>query len=58
MKTIVASLLTLATAAAQPAVIDYRFDQVKRTVTLESQKKEVPATVGLKAQSGDTVKTG
>lgn len=71
MKTILASLLTLglATSAAaqsvaaqsvvaQPGVIDYRFDEVRRKVTLESQKREVAAAVGTKAQSGDTVQTG
>jgi hypothetical protein len=61
MKTTLLSLLTLATAmsaAAQSNVIDYRFDEVKRKVTLESQNHEVQAAVGLKAQSGDKVQTG
>ena len=61
MKTILFSLLTLSTAmpaAAQSNVIDYRFDEVRRKVTLESQKQQVQAAVGLKAQSGDTVQTG
>jgi hypothetical protein len=61
MKTLLVSSLTLLSAisaAAQPAVIDYRFDEVKRKVTLASQKQQKPAVVGLKAQSGDTVETG
>jgi hypothetical protein len=61
MKTLLVSSLTLfsaITAAAQPSVIDYRFDEVKRKVTLASQKQQKPAVVGLKAQSGDTVETG
>ena len=60
-KTILVSLLTLSSAisaAAQSNVIDYRFDEVRRKVVLETQKREVPAAVGLKAQSGDTVQTG
>ncbi|PYQ26381.1 MAG: hypothetical protein DMF56_24825 [Acidobacteria bacterium] len=61
MKTTLVTLLTCATAmsaAAQSNVIDYRFDEVKRKVTLESQNHEVQAAVGLKAQSGDKVQTG
>ena len=61
MKKLTLSLLMLGaamSAAAQTTVIDYRFDEVKRKVTLESQKQQVPATAGLKAQSGDTVQTG
>ena len=61
MKTTLLSLLTFATAmsaAAQSNVIDYRFDEVKRKVTLESRKQVVQAAVGLKAQSGDKVQTG
>src|ERR1044071_6018836 len=61
MKTILVTLITIATAmsaAAQSNVIDYRFDEVKRKVTLESQNHEVQAAVGLKAQSGDKVQTG
>lgn len=61
MKTILLSLLTLAsamTAVAQTPVIDYRFDEVRRKVTVESQKQQAPATVGSKARSGDFVQTG
>ena len=61
MKTLLASLLTAAcaaSAAAQSNVIDYRFDEVKRKVTLATQKQQVQATPGLKAQSGDKVQTG
>src|SRR5204863_473847 len=46
MKTTLVTLLTCATAmsaAAQSNVIDYRFDEVKRKVTLESQNHEVQA---------------
>jgi hypothetical protein len=61
MKTTLVTLITIATAmsaAAQSNVVDYRFDEVKRKVTLESQNHEVQAAVGLKAQSGDKVQTG
>jgi hypothetical protein len=61
MKTTLASLLLLsgaASAAAQSTVIDYRFDEVKRSVVLVKQKQEIKATPGLKAQSGDKVSTG
>lgn len=61
MKITLVTLLTFAaamTAAAQSNVVDYRFDEVKRKVTLGSQNHEVQAAVGLKAQSGDTVQTG
>lgn len=61
MKNLLASLLLLtcaASATAQSAVIDYRFDEVKRKVVLAKQKQEIKATPGLKAQSGDKVTTG
>jgi len=45
-------------AAESPAKIDYRFDEVKRTVTVVSNAKESAAAKGSRAQSGDTVRTG
>jgi hypothetical protein len=61
MKTLLASLLTLAavTSAAPPAVPDYRFEQVKRTVTLTSSGRTAsPAARGQRALGGDKVQTG
>jgi hypothetical protein len=62
MKTTVAALFTfsvaMSAAAATPAKIDYRFDEVRRTVTVVSNAKESAAAKGSKAQSGDTVHTG
>ena len=45
------------TAAAQES-IDYRFDEVKRKVTVTSAKQERRVDKGQHAQSGDTVTTG
>ena len=56
MKTILASLALLATTAAVPQQsIDYRFDDVKRTVKLNSA---VAVQRGQRAVSGDKVSTG
>jgi hypothetical protein len=62
MKTLLASLAMLTAAAATtittPAPVGYRFDDVKRTVTLKTAKRESPAAKGARAQSGDRVHTG
>lgn len=62
MKTVIASLLAFAAVSAfadtATTPIDYRFDQVKRTVMLTTPKSEVKATAGTKAESGDKVHTG
>jgi hypothetical protein len=61
MKTLFASLAMLTAAAATtttPALVGYRFDDVKRTVTLKTAKQESPAAKGSHAQSGDRVHTG
>jgi len=60
MKTLIASLvaLTAVSAFAETTAIDYRFDEVKRTVTLTTAKQELQAAAGTKATSGDKVHTG
>jgi hypothetical protein len=65
MKTLLASLAMLTAAAATtttpantPAALGYRFDDVRRTVTLKTAKQESPAAKGSHAQSGDRVHTG
>jgi hypothetical protein len=61
MKTFAASLplLFVFSAVAQaPAPIDYRFDEVKRKVTLTTPTQALTAAKGQKAQSGDKVSTG
>jgi hypothetical protein len=61
MKTLLASLAMLTAAAATtttPAPVGYRFDDVRRTVTLKTEKQESPAAKGSHAQSGDRVHTG
>ena len=60
-KTLIASALafTAVTAVTQPpSTIDYRFDQVKRTVTVNAGTQELNAAVGSHAQSGARVTTG
>jgi hypothetical protein len=61
MKTLAASLLTLtlmASAGAEAPTVDYRFDEVKRKVTLTTPKSESRVEKGHRAQSGDKVSTG
>ncbi|MEA2325357.1 MAG: hypothetical protein QOE68_316 [Thermoanaerobaculia bacterium] len=61
MKTVLASLAMLTAAAATTtpsAPVGYRFDDVRRTVTLKTAKQESPAAKGSHAQSGDRVHTG
>jgi hypothetical protein len=61
MKRIGVSLLLLAVSAVaqqeQPA-IDYRFDDVRRSVVVKHEGKEQSAAKGLQARRGDTVSTG
>jgi len=61
MKTLAASLMSLmliASAGAQAPTVDYRFDEVKRKVTLTTPKQELRVEKGNHAQSGDKVSTG
>ncbi len=60
MKILTASLIAFiaVTALTQPAPIDYRFDQVKRSVILTTAKQALNAAPGQHAQSGDRVETG
>ena len=66
MKTFLASLAMLTAAAAtttapqtnSQTAVGYRFDDVKRTVTLKTAKQESPVAKGSHAQSGDRVHTG
>ena len=60
MKTFAAVMLMLALAGSAPAPspIDYRFDQVKRTVKVGSARQMVQTSVGAKARSGELVETG
>ena len=60
MKTFVLALLTL-TATTELSVqspVDYRFDEVKRKVTVTSAHVEMPVAKGQHAQGGDKVQTG
>ncbi len=62
MKIVFASLLTvsvLSVSAPQPPTsLDYRFDEVRRSVTLTTPKLQMRAQTGLIARSGDRVETG
>jgi hypothetical protein len=59
MKIVIASLIALtAVSALAETPVDYRFDTVKRTVTVTTPKSEVKAEAGTKAVSGDKVHTG
>jgi hypothetical protein len=59
MKTILASLALLATTAAVPQQrVDYRFDDIRRTVTLKTASQQLAAQKGQRAASGDKVSTG
>src|SRR5438046_7120433 len=57
---IVAAILILAATNVPPQSqsIDYRFDQVKRTVTLNTNGQEINIAAGSHAQSGARVTTG
>jgi len=60
MKQLFAGLIALSVAASavpqQP--VEYRFDEVKRTVTLTTPKQTKQVNRGQRAQSGDVVQTG
>lgn len=59
MKTLFAAVLALsAFAAAAQTPIDYRFDDVRRTVKLTSGTQELKVARGHRAQGGDKVQTG
>jgi len=59
MKTLIASLVALtAVTAFADTPINYRFDEVKRTVMVTTPKSAVQAAAGTKAQSGNKVHTG
>jgi hypothetical protein len=61
MKTLITSLIALAAVSALAETttsVNYRFDEVKRTVMLTTAKQETQAAAGTKAQSGDKVRTG
>jgi FecR protein len=55
--TLLASLAA-ATVAAETPAIGYRFEDVRRSVTVTTATRELTATRGLRAQSGDKVHTG
>src|SRR5437016_10786958 len=54
------AMLTAAppTTKTTPSPVGYRFDDVKRTVTVKTSKQQSPAAKGSHAQSGDRVHTG
>jgi hypothetical protein len=62
MKIAFASFLALSVLSAStpkaPSPLDYRFDEVRRSVTLTTPTQQVPAETGLIAKSGDRVQTG
>lgn len=59
MKIALASLALLATTAAVPQQpIDYRFDDIRRTVMLKTASQQIAAQKGQRAVSGDKVSTG
>lgn len=61
MKRMMAALFTLAALsvpADTPPKVDYRFDEVRRTVTVVSNDHKTAAAKGTKAQGGDKVQTG
>ena len=58
MKKLALLLLVMTSVAAQEAPVDYRFDEVKRKVTVTTAKQERRVDKGQHAQSGDKVQTG
>jgi FecR-like protein len=56
--TAVTALTQTASSPAPSSVIDYRFDAVKRSVTLMTANQQLAAAIGQRAQSGDKVETG
>jgi FecR protein len=56
---IAVSLLALAgSGAGAQAPVEYRFDEVRRNVTITHGQKDLRATKGQQAESGDKVETG
>ena len=55
---LLASLLVCIAVSAQQAPIDYRFDEVRRSVTLTHGDRVQRVAKGLQAASGDKVETG
>lgn len=58
MKKLALLLLMMTSVAAQEAPVDYRFDEVKRKVTVTTAKQERRVDKGQHAQGGDKVQTG
>lgn len=58
MKTFVACFLAFAATGVAPVTVDYRFDEVKRSVTLTSGNAEKKVERGASAHGGDKVNTG
>ena len=58
MKNVIACFFALAATGVVPAPVDYRFDEVKRSVTLITANQEMKADKGSLAHGGDKVSTG
>jgi hypothetical protein len=59
MKTLLATMTLLATTASIPQqTIDYRFDEIRRKVTLTTASQQLAVAKGQRAVSGDKVSTG
>ena len=58
MKNVVACFFALAATGVVPAPVDYRFDEVKRNVTLTTASQEMKVDRGARAHGGDKVNTG
>jgi hypothetical protein len=58
MKTFVACFLAFAATGVAPVTVDYRFDDVKRSVTLTTANEEKKVDRGATAHGGDKVNTG
>ena len=58
MKTFVACFLAFAATGVAPVSVDYRFDDVRRSVTLTTGTQEKKIAKGATAHGGDTVNTG
>ncbi|HSP32923.1 MAG TPA: hypothetical protein VLU46_01250, partial [Thermoanaerobaculia bacterium] len=52
------ALLLISSASAEAPTVDYRFDEVKRNVTVTKGSQELRVEKGHRAQSGDKVSTG
>jgi hypothetical protein len=58
MKTFVACFLAFAATGVAPVTVDYRFDDVRRSVTLTSGTEQKKVDKGATAHGGDKVDTG